>query len=175
MKTIFFLLVISTILACKIKKQEFTAFKNKREKLNDLVDKASLLKEPYNTWFSKNYEAYTPDSTVISTLKQRLKGITIKGFMGTWCRDSEREIPHLYSVLEAADFNFKNLQLHTVNRNKKNTDNLQKRYHIKRIPTFIFFKNKKEIGRYIESARKTLEADILTITAKNTYKYPLQN
>jgi len=167
-------MVISIILSCKIKKQEFTTFKNKQEKLVGIVDKTFLLTEPYNTWFSKNYETYTPDSTVISSLKQRLKGITIKGFMGTWCRDSEREIPHLYSVLEAAEFNFKNLQLHTVNRNKKNPNNLQKGYYIKKIPTFIFFKNKKEIGRYIESAKETLEADILAITAKNTLKYSLQ-
>ena len=37
--------------------------------------------------------------------------------------------------------------------------------------TIIFYKNEKEIGRYVELAQKTLEKDILAILNESGYKH----
>ena len=95
--------------------------------------------------------------------------------MGTWCGDSKRETPHLYKVLEMADFNFKNLDLVTVNRSKRTPDNLQEGLNIIKVPTFIFYKKGKEIGRYVEYARESLEQDILKIVSGKPYKHSYDN
>jgi thiol-disulfide isomerase/thioredoxin len=147
MKYFFVFISIFTLLSCK-SQQEITATKNKQGDLIGFTNKASFLQSPYNTWFTKNYDLYQLDKSAINSLKEHLNGVTIKGFMGTWCGDSKRETPHFYKVLEAADFNFKNLELITVNRSKKTPDNLQENYNIIRVPTFIFYKDGKEIGRY---------------------------
>lgn len=47
---------------------------------------------------------------------------------------------------------------------------MQKGYTIKKIPTFIFYRNNKEIGRYIEYSKKSLEKDILNILIGETDK-----
>ena len=94
--------------------------------------------------------------------------------MGTWCGDSKRETPHFYKILEEAGFNFKNLELITVNRSKRTPDNLQKGLNIFKVPTFIFYKNEKEIGRYVEYARESLEKDMLKITSGKEYKHSYQ-
>lgn len=174
MKYALLTLTIISFLSCSSQK-EINAAKNKQGDLIGFANKASFSIKPYNTWFTKNFDSYSIDSTTIKELKEKLKGIEIKGFMGTWCGDSKREIPRFYKILEQVDFNFKNLQLVTVNRSKKTPDNLQKGYNIVRVPTFIFYKNDKEIGRYVEYARESLEKDILTIVSEKPYKHAYDN
>lgn len=174
MKYALLTLIIISFLSCSSQKK-INAAKNKQGNLIGFANKASFPIKPYNTWFTKNFDSYSVDSTTIKELKEKLKGIEIKGFMGTWCEDSKREIPRFYKILEQADFNFKNLQLVTVNRSKKTPSNLQKGYNIVRIPTFIFYKNDKEIGRYVEYARESLEKDILTIVSEKPYKHVYDN
>jgi thioredoxin-related protein len=81
----------------------------------------------------------------------------------------------LYKILELANFNFKNLELVTVNRSKKTPDNLQNGFDIKKVPTFIFYKKGEEIGRYVEYARETLEEDVLKIVSGEAYKHSYDN
>ena len=59
----------------------------------------------------------------------------------------------------------------TVNREKKTPDNLQEGYNIIRVPTFIFFRKGKEIGRFVEYPRVSVEADMLKIVSGEPYKH----
>jgi hypothetical protein len=43
--------------------------------------------------------------------------------------------------------------------------------NIFKVPTFIFYKDGKEIGRYVEYARVSLEKDILKIVSGLPYKH----
>ena len=170
MKKIFLFLTLIIFLSCNAQK-EVTAEKNKSGDLIGYANKASFNQAPYNTWFVRNFDNYQANETTITALKTALKGITIKAFMGTWCGDSKRETPHFYKILELADFNFKNLDLVTVNRSKKTPDNLQEGLNILRVPTFIFYKKGEEIGRYVEYARESLEKDMLKIVSGEAYKH----
>jgi thiol-disulfide isomerase/thioredoxin len=116
-------------------------------------------------------ESYKTDESTVNALKKELKGIKIRAFMGTWCGDSKRETPHFYKILEETNYNLNNLELVTVNRSKKTPDNLQEGYNIKKVPTFIFYKGDKEIGRYVEYARESLEKDLLKIVSGENYKH----
>jgi thiol-disulfide isomerase/thioredoxin len=167
----FFLFIFAIALSSCSAQQEVTAIKNNRGDLVGFANKESFNQRPYNTWFTQNFDAYKPDLATVSSLKTALKGIKIKGFMGTWCGDSKRETPRFYKILEQADFNFKNLDLITVNRSKKTPDDLQEGLNIKRVPTFIFYKDGKEIGRYVEYARESLEKDLLKIVSGAPYKH----
>jgi thiol-disulfide isomerase/thioredoxin len=170
MKNIFLFLCVIALTSCNSQK-EITAAKNKSGDLIGFANKDSFTQAPYNSWFVKNFDNYTPNEAVISALSKTLKGVTIKGFMGTWCGDSKRETPHFYKILELAGFNLKKIDLITVNRSKKTPDNLQEGLNIKRVPTFIFYKKGIEIGRYVEYARESLEKDILKIVSGEAYKH----
>lgn len=166
-----FLIIFAIILTSCSVQQEITATKNQSGDLIGFANKESFNQAPYATWFNRNYDNYKPNEATIEALKTALDGVKIKGFMGTWCGDSKRETPRFYKVLELADFNFKNLDLVTVNRSKNTPDNLQEGLDIKRVPTFIFYKDGKEIGRYVEYARKSLEDDMLKIVSGEPYKH----
>lgn len=170
MKNLFFLLAFF-LLTTSNAQQKPTATKNASGHLIGLTTKADFNQHPYATWFSKNFETYTLDTKTIKALRKKLKHVTIKAFMGTWCKDSKREVPRFYKVLEAANFDLKKVEMITVNRGKRTPDNLQKGFNIKRVPTFIFYKKGKEIGRYVEFPRTSLEKDILTIVSGKPYKH----
>lgn len=164
-------LVIVCFLTSCATVQKVTAVKDKSGNLVGVANKNTFMQTPYQKWFVSNYENYTVDQSAIPELTKHLKGIIIKGFMGTWCGDSKRETPRFYKILEAASFNLKNFELITVNRSKKTPDNLQQGLNIIRVPTFIFYKNGKEIGRYVEYARTSLEKDMLAILSGKEYKH----
>ena len=174
MKYYFLLLLTIAFTSCSAQK-ETNAVKNKRGDLVGLANKESFNQVPYSIWFTENFDTYKPDDAVISSLETALKNVKITGFMGTWCGDSKRETPHLYKILELANFNFKNLELVTVNRSKKTPENLQNGFDIKKVPTFIFYKKGEEIGRYVEYARETLEEDVLKIVSGEAYKHSYDN
>ncbi|MGB0929441.1 MAG: hypothetical protein ACPGVB_01605 [Chitinophagales bacterium] len=56
------------------------------------VNRDGFMKENYKDWFESNYNTYQVDETVLAPLKDKLKDLTIKVFIGTWCSDSQREI-----------------------------------------------------------------------------------
>ena len=174
MKNLILLAFIIVLSSCNAQ-QKITAEKNKSGDLVGIANKESFNQAPYVNWFNQKYGSYNPDAATIATLKKELKGIKIKGFMGTWCGDSKRETPHFYKVLELANFNLNNFQLITVNRGKRTPDNLQEGLNIIKVPTFIFYKDGKEIGRFVERVRESLEKDMLKIVSGQEYKHFYDN
>lgn len=139
----------------------------------DLVGIKTLsdFKNPPNAdWFNKEYEAYDLDKRTIKKLQKHLENIQIKVFMSVWCHDSHREIPRLYKVLDAINFDSKNLEVIALNRSKKTPDNLQEGYQVIRTPTIIFYEKHEELGRYIEKPIASLEKDMLKIVSHKPYK-----
>lgn len=169
MKKVFILLafLISSISFAQSNK----ATKNASGDLIGITTRADFNQQPYANWFNRIYDNYTVSPATAKKLKKALKNVTIKAFMGTWCGDSRRETPKFYKLLSAANFDLKKLEMITVNRGKRTPDNLQKGYNIIRVPTFIFYKKDKEIGRYVEYARESLEKDILKILTGKEYKH----
>lgn len=151
--------------------REITAKKDTNGYLIGIANKESFQDASFKEWFNSKYAAYISDKETINQLTYALKGYTIKGFMGTWCGDSKRETPHFYKILEQSGFDNNDFELITVNRSKKTPDNLQEGLKIKRVPTFIFYKEGKEVGRYVEYPRETLEKDILKIVTGQPYKH----
>jgi len=133
--------------------------------------KVDFEQEPHVKWFENNYNDYVLDKILVKKIKRHLKGITIKAFVGTWCEDSQLEIPRFYKLLDSLKFDPNKLTMITVNRAKKTPDNLQEGLNITNVPTFIFYKKNKEIGRFVEYPRETLENDILKIVSDQPYKH----
>lgn len=157
--------------SCSTTKNISTATINQDGYLVGIAQKSDFQKPPFSEWFSENYEVYQLDMKVVNQLKPFLKGVQIKAAMGTWCGDSRREIPVFYKLLDATDFEYKNLTMITVDRDKTSSNNEQEGLDIERVPTFIFYKDGKEINRFVEYPRETLEIDFLNILQEVGYKH----
>jgi thiol-disulfide isomerase/thioredoxin len=155
--------------------KEVNAKKNEDGYLVGIANKDYFTDDAFKEWFNSRYSEYTTDKEIITKLKEALKGFTIKGFMGTWCGDSRRETPRFFKLLDETGFDQTYFELITVDRTKTTPDNLQEGFNIIRVPTFIFSKNGKEVGRYVEYPRETLEKDILKIVTGQPYKHSYDN
>jgi len=139
--------------------------------LMGIITKEDFKQQPFNQWFDENYNYYSLNESVVEELKKHINEITIKAFLGTWCGDSQIEVPVFIKLLDTLNFDYNNLMMIAVDRDNKTPENLQEGLNIIRVPTFIFYKNEIEIGRYVEFPRETLEKDILKIVSGKPYKH----
>lgn len=139
------------------------------------ANRVGFAQTPFQSWFDKNFESYEFDKATIEKLKPLLKDVTIKTFMGTWCGDSKRETPRLYKILDAVNFNYDNFTLITVSRQKNTPSGFEKGFNIIRVPTIIFYKKGKEMGRFVEFAQESLEKDMLAIVSGTSYKHSYED
>jgi len=143
------------------------------KKLLGQVNKKGLAQAPFKDWFDKNYGSYLENGKVIKALKTNLKDYKIKAFFGSWCGDSKRELPRLYKILEDANYPMSQLEVIGVDRTaeayKKAPNGEEKGLNIHKVPTFIFYKDGKEVNRIVESPVETLERDMLKITSNKRY------
>lgn len=137
--------------------------------------KNEIRQAPFSEWFTPNHDHYKPDPKTIEALKKHTDGITITIFMGTWCEDSQHQVPAFYKVLEQLGFDEKNVTLIITDRTKTTPDHLEKDKNITNVPTFIFYKNGKEIHRIVESPVANLESDMLKIISNQPYKHTYEN
>jgi len=139
--------------------------KSQMEVLTGLCNRDGLKSNLFKTYYDSEYSSYVPDSATIKNLKKLLadKNIKVTIVMGSWCGDSQEQVPRFYKIIDALNFPETNITLYCVDRTKKTdngeTDNLA----ITLVPTFIFYKDGKEIGRIIESPKKSVEKDMLEI------------
>jgi thiol-disulfide isomerase/thioredoxin len=135
---------------------------------------AQLEKEPYADWYQPNFKGYLPNDQVISDLKKANPSqYTLKIFFGSWCGDTKRELPRMAKILENLSFPQKNLVLIGVDNSteeyKQSPQREEAGLNIYRVPTFIIYKNNKEVGRIVEYPTETLERDLLKIFSKQKY------
>ena len=58
-----------------------------------------------------------------------------------------------------------------MDRNKTTPGAFEEGLNITNVPTFIFYNNKKEINRIVESPVENLEQDFLSIVSGKPYKH----
>lgn len=133
-----------------------------------------LAQPPFNTWFDKNYAAYTIDSNTANQLKPLVKHKRFLIFMGTWCGDSRREVPRLYKLLDYTGIAASQVQLIMVNNAdsayKQSPGHEEKGLNIHRVPTLLIYDGNHELGRVVESPGISWEKDMLAIVNKQAYE-----
>ena len=114
-------------------------------------------------WFNPEYENYIPDSSAIEVLKDKMDKVDITLVTGTWCSDSQEEVPHFYKILDALNYPTDKITLIAVDRDKKTEGNEIEGLEIELSPTIIFYHDNSEVGRIVERPTESLEKDMLKI------------
>jgi thiol-disulfide isomerase/thioredoxin len=180
-KLIVLLAITTSFLSCKAQSKPIPIMSSETTvvKTNDMLvgkqAKEELLKIPYSLWFNPNHDNYKPSTATLTELKKHLNGISITIFMGTWCEDSQQQVPGFYKILEELKLDNQNITLIAVDKSKTTPDLLEKDLNITNVPTFIFYKNGKELHRIVERPMETLEKDMLKILYGEAYKHAYQD
>lgn len=113
-----------------------------------------------------NYENYHPDSLVVNRLKGLQQPYMIRVFGGNWCSDTHAGVPALYKVLDQMGFNANRIEYTRVGKNKIPVDLRPATLDegVGPVPLVIVMNNQgKEVGRIVETPRKSWEKDLLEI------------
>ncbi len=133
-----------------------------------------LKTEPYQQWYDENFNTYQPDQASTKTLQEALDKYHVLLFLGTWCGDSRREVPRFMKILTESNFPEERVKIIAVDRRKPNVKKSptgeEWGLQIKRVPTFIFLKDGKEVNRIVESPVESLEKDMLRILKQKKYE-----
>lgn len=136
--------------------------------------RSALLVGQYANWFVPNYANYTVDSSTCTFIRPLLAHKTFTIFMGTWCGDSQRELPRMLKILDCCGFPEDKVQLVMVSNApdsyKQSPQHEEEGKNILRVPTIIITEHQQEIGRIIEYPVMSLEKDLLRILRKEGYK-----
>ncbi len=117
----------------------------------------------FDWWYKTEFQNYDSNKEIIKKLNDKLNNYEIEIILGSWCSDSRREVPRFIKILKKDGYNFDRLKIYAVDRNRNSPEGDIKEKNIDLVPTFIFYENKEEKGRIIETPIKTLEEDIFDI------------
>lgn len=134
------------------------------------LSKQDFLQAPHAAWFNPMYDSYKPEEEALEEIRNNINNYDIKIFMGTWCSDSQREIPKFFRLLELSDYDMDRLEINGVTRDKTLPSEYEKSYDIIYVPTIIFLKDGKEVNRFVEYPQQNFEQDIADIVTGKDYK-----
>ena len=109
--------------------------------------------------FAQRYEAF--DAAVL----EFPNGVSVLLFFGTWCHDSEREVPRLLKLLETAGLSEDKLTLIALDYRKREPEGRATKFNVRYTPTAIFMRDGEEVGRIVERPNTSLYEDIKAMFA----------
>ena len=174
MRTLFLILLCAGVqnLSAQLYNQEYFGEDGSQFLLGP-IKQSRLTEGQYGQWFNPTFSSYQVDQEALNTLKKNIGKYRILLFMGTWCSDSQREVPAMIKILEAAGYPVDSVEIYAVDDReefKKTTPGGEARArNIVRVPTLIFEKDGEEVNRIIELPVQTLEKDIVAILGKKAY------
>ena len=123
------------------------------------ISQAELLER--HEVFKRNYDAYE----VTAGIDGLPADLEVKILFGTWCHDSEREVPRMLKLLAASGVKEENISLISLDIRKEEPEGRAKALGVKYTPTFIFFSSGRELGRIIEQPTASLADDLAAIAS----------
>lgn len=154
--------IFAVFMTCAMQLQAQT-YQARYSMMTGVIDAQEMLQK---NMAMRNYKS-AHESTLQPAHVEQLKAVseetTILVFLGTWCPDSQRNVPPFMNLIEAAQNELIKVEYIGVNRRKRDPDNRVKDYEIRRVPTFVVMQQGQEIGRLVERPKTTVEEDILAI------------
>lgn len=137
-----------------------------RPMLSGKQNRAAFKDSSYSWWWNSEYDMYKVDTAALQHSLPELAKAKVKIVMGSWCSDSKREVPRFFKIADAAQLDTSHVEIICVNRKKQSPVKEDiAGLEIEKVPTFIFYRDGKELGRIIESPKESLEKDIAKIIA----------
>jgi len=110
--------------------------------------------------FQAAYDAYEPESILPS---KDLPELEVYILFGSWCHDSQREVPKFLQLLHRLDISEQQIHLIGLSVDKHEPKGRETLFDVTKTPTFVLHKNEIEIGRITEKPIVSLESDLQTI------------
>jgi cyclophilin family peptidyl-prolyl cis-trans isomerase/HEAT repeat protein/thiol-disulfide isomerase/thioredoxin len=120
--------------------------------------------------YGERKSEYKPDLSVVEMMKSYVRpGDRVEVFMGTWCDDSQREVPKFLRIADDLKSQYGvelPVRFVAVDKSKQQPAALLTGKSLQKVATFIYYRDGQELGRIEERPQGLFEDDLLTIVAK---------
>jgi hypothetical protein len=130
------------------------------------IEKGKILTD--NEEWQEIYEEFTVDESMVEAAAAKIgDNLTIDVYLGLWCGDSKNNVPPFLKIIEKIDeISDQKMTVHYYTVERKPSKKIKyfvEELKVERVPTFIFYRDGKEIGRIIENPKNSLIEDFLEI------------
>lgn len=135
------------------------------------MERSTFTEDPeFKKWFILGYNEYQPKDSFIIRLRPLLLDKRIVVVLGTWCSDSQLDVPHLINLLDEIEFDRTRIEFWGVDKKKTEPASIISKYDIQMVPTIMVFdKNDKEVARIVEQPEISLELDLIKLLSGEQY------
>ena len=138
--------------------------------ITGICDRQILISEPdLKEWYEPQYSGYQVDQSVLEEVDSLSQNVSFIVFLGTWCSDSQREVPRFFKIADEAKIPSTKIMLYGVDRTKRSSDGMTDKYHILNVPTIIIMNGEEELGWIVEFPQETLEKDLENVLMKQEH------
>ncbi|HSN68225.1 MAG TPA: peptidylprolyl isomerase, partial [Thermoanaerobaculia bacterium] len=119
--------------------------------------------------YAERKAAYEPDAAVVEAIAASVQqGDRMEVILGTWCSDSQREVPKLLKIadlLQSRHGVTLPISYVAINRAKNEPRDLLAGRTIEKVATFIYYRGDAELGRIVETPEGPFEDHLMRIAA----------
>jgi hypothetical protein len=119
-----------------------------------------------SSWYKENYDLYTPRPKLVAQIDTYGVHDSVCIVFGSWCSDSHMWVPMFLRVVDSTIL-AQHVAFIAVPRSAGWRDQLTPGLNIEKVPTFIFYRDGKEIGRIVEEPEGDLSDSIVKILKGN--------
>ena len=116
--------------------------------------------------WQEKYEQYDPPAETLELLKSRLAGLKIDVYLGLWCPDSRNNLPPFIKILDRLAAGVPVRYFGVPRKPSRDVKYYVVDMAVERVPSFIFYRDGKEIGRIIENPKTGMVEDFMDIVCK---------
>lgn len=135
------------------------------------IERSTFTEDPeFKKWFILGYNEYQPKDSFVIRLRPLLLDKRIVVVLGTWCSDSQLDVPHLINLLDEIEFDRTRIDFWGVDKKKAEPASIIAKYGITKVPTIMVFdKEGKEVARIEEQPEVNLELDLIKLLSGEQY------
>ncbi|HEY9165123.1 MAG TPA: hypothetical protein VIS48_03075 [Candidatus Kryptonia bacterium] len=115
-----------------------------------------------STWYHANYNLYNPSGELIRKIDSTGAGDSVAVVFGSWCSDSYMWVPMFLRITDSTGL-AKHISFIAVPRSRGWRDQLTPGLAIEKVPTFIFYRGGRELGRIEEEPKGDLGDNVVKI------------
>lgn len=126
----------------------------------------------YAEWYTEYSKDYKTNISEEET--NLLDGLNVEIFVGTWCGDTKFLVPKFIETWKQLGLDLNRLSITALHDEGSDYKQGPKKEtvgrNIHRVPTFVFSRSNKEIGRIVERTVHDLDTDMMLIAKGDPYK-----
>jgi hypothetical protein len=117
-------------------------------------------------WQDK-YNQFEPAADMVEALKSRIgSDARIDVYLGLWCPDSRNNVPLFIKIIDRLGMEVPVRYFNVPRKASRDVKFYVEEMNVERVPTFIFYRQDKELGRIVENPTTGMMEDIMEIFFK---------